>query len=569
MIKSLRVENFIIVEKLNLEFENGLQVLTGETGAGKSIIVGAISLILGSDIHSGMLLDESLPAKLEAVFDIDNDNKQLIELLKNNDIDISEGEVFFAREIGTNLRSKSFINGRRVSKDIIREFQNVLIDFHSQRDQQKLFDTDFQLEVLDVYGKLTNIRERFVSKYKEIESKIRKLKKLQKDESELAEKIKLYQYQIDEIETIEPVNGEDTKLQAEMNLLTNAEDILNISSQLEQVIYEKENSVYDTISSYISQLAKFKDDNKKIEEAVSFLQDASADLDNSINSIREVQNIIDVDPTRLEYIQSRLSLLNSLSVKYKRNIAGILEYRHNIQQQIGSYSSGKEEISELNDEIIAELININSLAKDLSEKRKNAAIDFEKEIVTNIKKLAIPDAKIEFKFTALENSIESSERLSGLNETGSDVVDIYFSANKGVKLQPFRIAASGGELSRFLLAIKKILSDRLDRRTIIFDEIDSGIGGKTSELLAEFIHDIGKYHQVLCISHLPQIASYSDRHFSIEKISGSRNSEVIVKILDENERKVEIARMLSGSETELALQHAAELINKKLRSSNV
>ncbi len=563
MIKSLRVENFIIVENLNLEFENGLQVLTGETGAGKSIIVGAISLILGSDIHSGMLLDESLPAKLEAVFDIDYDNKQLIELLKKNDIDISEGEVFFAKEIGTNLRSKSFINGRRVSKDIIKEFQNILIDFHSQRDQQKLFDTDFQLEVLDIYGKLTNIRELFTSRYKDIGSKIKKLTKLQKDESELAEKIKLYQYQIDEIEKIEPVIGEDTKLQAEMNLLTNAEDILNISSQLEQVIYEKENSVYDTISSYISQLAKFKDDNKNIEEAVNFLQDASANLDNSITSVREVQNIIEVDSTRLEYIQSRISLLNSLSVKYKRNIAGILEYRNSIQQQINSYSSGKEEISELNDEIIADLININSLAKDLSEKRKNAAIDFEKEIVTNIKKLAIPDAKIEFKFTALENSIESSERLSGLNETGRDAVDIYFSANKGVKLQPFRIAASGGELSRFLLAIKKILSDRLDRRTIIFDEIDSGIGGKTSELLAEFIHDIGRYHQVLCISHLPQIASYSDRHFSIEKISGSRNSEVIVKILDENERKVEIARMLSGSETELALQHAAELINKK------
>ncbi|MDA3814169.1 MAG: DNA repair protein RecN [Candidatus Cloacimonetes bacterium] len=569
MIKSLSVENFIIVENLILEFENGLQVLTGETGAGKSIIVGAISLILGSDIHTGMLLDDSLPAKLEAVFDIDNDNKQLIELLKNNDIDLSEGEVFFAKEIGTNLRSKSYINGRRVSKDIIKKFQNVLIDFHSQRDQQKLFDTDFQLEVLDIYGKLTKIKELFTSKYQEIDSKIKKMKKLQKTESELAEKIKLYQYQIDEIEKIEPVIGEDTKLQAEMNLLTNAEDILNISSQLEQVIYEKENSVYDTISSYISQLAKFKDDNKKIEEAVNFLQDASADLDNSINSIREVQNIIEVDSTRLEYIQGRLSLLNSLSVKYKRDIAGILEYRNSIQQQIESYSSGKEEISELNDEIIAELININSLAEELSAKRKNAAINFEKEIVNNIKKLAIPDAKIEFKFTDLENSMGTSERLSGLNETGKDAVDIYFSANKGVKLQPFRIAASGGELSRFLLAIKKILSDRLDRRTIIFDEIDSGIGGKTSELLAEFIHDIGKYHQVLCISHLPQIASYSDRHFSIEKISGSRNSEVIVKILDENERKVEIARMLSGSETELALQHAAELINKKLRSANV
>ncbi|RLC56802.1 MAG: DNA repair protein RecN [Candidatus Cloacimonadota bacterium] len=563
MIKSLSVENFIIVENLNLEFENGLQVLTGETGAGKSIIVGAINIILGSDIHPGMLLDDSSPAKLEAVFDIDNENKKLTKLFNNYDIDISEGEAFFAKEIATNLRSKSFINGRRVSKDIIKEFRALLIDFHSQRDQQKLFDTDFQLEVLDIYGKLTNIREQFTSKYKETESKIKKLKKLQNTESELAEKIKLYQYQIDEIKKIDPAIGEDSKLQVELNLLTNAEDILNIATRLEQEIYEKENSVYDAISSYISQLAKFKNDNKNIDEAVNFLQDASANLDNSINSIREVQNIIEVDSSRLEYIQSRLTLLNNLSVKYKQNIEGILEYRNSIQQQIDSYSSGKEEISDLNDEIVVDLEYINKLSEELSAKRKKAAANFEKEIIINIKKLAIPDAEIEFKISDIKNSIGASERLSALNETGKDAVDIFFSANKGVKLQPFRIAASGGELSRFLLAIKKILSDRLDRRTIIFDEIDSGIGGKTSELLAEFIHDIGKYHQVLCISHLPQIASYSDRHFSIEKISGSKSSEVKVKILDGNERKVEIARMLSGSDTELALQHAAELINKK------
>ncbi|MBT4331870.1 MAG: DNA repair protein RecN, partial [Candidatus Cloacimonetes bacterium] len=331
----------------------------------------------------------------------------------------------------------------------------------------------------------------------------------------------------------------------------------------EQEIYEKENSVYDTISSYISQLTKFKDDNKNIMEAVSYLQDSSANLGNSINSIREVQNVIEVDSSRLEYVQGRLTEINTLSVKYKRNIAEILEYRNSIQLQIDSYSSGKKEIVELNDEITKELILLNKLAQDLSDKRKSAAIYFEKEIVANINKLAIPDAAIKFQFKTLENSFGNEDSLSGFNETGKDAVDIYFSANKGVKLQPFRIAASGGELSRFLLAIKKILSDRLDRRTIIFDEIDSGIGGKTSELLAEFIHDIGKFHQVLCISHLPQIASYGDRHFSIEKISGSNNSEVKVKILDENERRVEIARMLSGSDTELALRHADELINNK------
>ncbi len=563
MIKSLSVDNFIIVDELNLNFGNGLQVLTGETGAGKSIIVGAISLILGSDIHSGMLLNDSLPAKLEAVFKVDKDNKQFFELLKKNEVDFSEDELFFAKEISINLRSKSFINGRRVSKEIIREFRNVLIDFHSQRDQQKLFDTDFQLEVLDIFGKLTNLRGRFTSQYKNTENKIKKLKKLQKTESELTEKIKLYQYQIEEIERIKPVVGEDAKLQAELNLLTNAEDILDISSKLEQEIYEKENSVYDTLSSYISQLTKFKGDNKSIEEAVNYLQDASANLDNSISSIRDVQNVIEVDSSRLEYIQSRLSEINTLSVKYRRNISEILEYGNSIQLQIDSYSSGKEEITEINNEISNDLMLINKLAQDLSDKRKRAAINFEKEIVANINKLAIPDAEIKFQFKILDDLTGVKEDLSGFNETGKDAVDIYFSANKGVKLQPFRIAASGGELSRFLLAIKKILSDRLDKRTIIFDEIDSGIGGKTSELLAEFIHDIGKYHQVLCISHLPQIASYADRHFSIEKISGSNNSEVKVKILDENERRVEIARMLSGSNTELALQHADELIKNK------
>ncbi|MDP8269029.1 MAG: DNA repair protein RecN [Candidatus Tenebribacter davisii] len=569
MIKNLNVENFIIVDKLDLEFSNGLQVLTGETGAGKSIIVGAINLILGSDIHNGMLLDDSLPAKLEAVFEIDKDNKQLSELLKKNDLDASNGELFFAKEISTNLRSKSFINGRRVSKEIIKEFQDMLIDFHSQRDQQKLFNTDFQLEVLDIYGKLTKTREQITSKYKEIESKIKKLKKLQKAEYELTEKIKLFEYQIDEIEKINPLIREDKDLQSEFNLLTNAEDILDISNQLEQEIFEKENSVYDKILSYISNLTKFKADNKNIEDAVNYLQDATANLDNSINSVRELQNIIEVDSSRLEYVQTRLTIINNLSVKYKRNMEEILDYKLSIKQQVDSYSSSREEIAKLNNEITNDLGNINKLAEILSEQRKKTAKNFEKEIVININKLAIPDAKIEFTFKELDNQNETSEGLSGLNETGKDEVDIYFSANKGVKMQPFRIAASGGELSRFLLVIKKILSDRLPKRTIIFDEIDAGIGGKTSELLAEFIYDIGKYHQVLCISHLPHIASYADRHFSINKISGNKKSEVIVKILDENAREVEIARMLSGSKSDLALQHAAELLNRKLRSRNV
>ncbi|MCF7857831.1 MAG: DNA repair protein RecN [Candidatus Cloacimonetes bacterium] len=561
MITSLSVENFIIVKSLNLEFDKGLQVLTGETGAGKSILVGAISVILGGDVHAGMLLDDTQPAKLEVTFNIDNNNKLFMKLLEDNEVDTSEDEIFFTKEIGTNLRTKSFINGRRVSKEILKDFKEVLIDFHSQRDQQKLFDTDFQLEVLDIFGKLTNIKEQFSFQYKTLENKIKNLKKLQNAEQELSEKIKLYQYQIEEIEKIDPQIDEDNKLQAEVNILTNAEDILEISQQLEQEIYEKENSVYDTISLFIAHLGKFKNDNENIRDAINYLQDASENLDSSVKSIQEVQNIIEVDTSRLEYVQTRISILNELSVKYKRDIQGILEYTEHIQQQVASYSSKKKEITQLNAEITNDLLELKQLGSDLSNKRKVAAKKFETEIISTITKLAIPDAKIKFKFHTLAE-IGADERLSRMNETGMERVDIFFTANKGTKMQSFRIAASGGELSRFLLAIKKILSDRLDSRTIIFDEIDSGIGGKTSELLAEFIYDIGKYHQVMCISHLPQIASYADRHFSIEKITGAKNAEVKVKILDENERRVEIARMLSGSESELALRHAGELLNK-------
>ncbi|MCK4694813.1 MAG: AAA family ATPase, partial [Candidatus Cloacimonetes bacterium] len=240
MIKSLKLDNFIIVEKLQLDFNIGLQVLTGETGAGKSIIVGAINVILGSPILPGMLFDDLNPANLEVVFDIDKDNRPFMELLYKYDIDTSENEIFLVKEIGTNLRGKSYLNGRRISSAIVKEFRDVLLDFHSQRDQQRLFDREYQLEVLDKFGNLISKREEFESKFKETESKIKKLIKLEKHEKELFEKMRLYEYQIKEIEGMNLKIGEDEKLQTELNWLTNAEEILNQTSSMEQVIYENE-----------------------------------------------------------------------------------------------------------------------------------------------------------------------------------------------------------------------------------------------------------------------------------------------------------------------------------------
>lgn len=562
MIKSLKIENFIIVDNLEVEFSNGLQVLSGETGAGKSIIAGAINIVLAGQLTAGILRNEQKPATLEAVFDIDPKNKPFLDLLKKYEIAAVEEEIFIQREIGTSYRSKSFINGRRVSLDIIAEFRNVLLDFHSQRDQQKLFDQNYQLEVLDIYGNLLEQRQNFESEFRQLESRIKHLQSLQKREKENTERIRLYEYQVQEIDALQLQQDEEHRLQAELKMLSNAEAIINIAAQMERIFYEDDNSVYDTLSLFLKQLSVYRDDNELITEAVSNVHDALGNLKEAAAKMRELQNVIDLDGVRLENVQERLNGIYSLCSKYKRSVTELIDYRKMIVGEIEEFSDHTEEIVELTKEIDDQIDQLGSAAAELSRKRKKAAAEFAAEIQKNIRELAISDAAVQIRFETLTNHHSYSEKLNGISSNGCDLIEFYFSANQGIKLQPFRIAASGGELSRFLLSIKKILSDRLDSRTIIFDEIDAGIGGKTSEMLAEYIHKIGNYHQVICISHLPQIAAYADRHFAIIKKKNAKFSEVDVNLLTEKHRQKEIARMLSGSQSELALQHAEELINK-------
>ncbi len=563
MISNLSIKNFVIVKELDLKFEEGLQILTGETGTGKSIIVGAINVIFGGAIHAGMLYDESKPAFLEVTFNIDKSNKKFLELLSKHEIEPSENEVFFLREISTNLRGKSFLNGRRISNSIVKEFREVLLDFHSQRDQQKLFNENVQLEILDKFGNLVSQKDVFEKEFKKIQSKLKELEKLQKQEKTAQERIKLYEYQIGELEEIDLKIGEDEKLQNELNLLNHAEEILNHSSLLEQEIYEKENSVYDIINSFVHKLSNFEEDNSHIKKAISSLQESLGNLDDTISEIRQIQNIINLDSLRLEEVEERLNTINSIKAKYKKNVPEILDYCSKIKDEISSFTSVKNKILKIQLKIDDNSEKLWKKANVLTKKRKEAAKRFENEIKTNIHKLAIPDARIKIRFDKELTKKDFTNILNGLTYSGQDKVVIFFSANIGVKMQPFKYAASGGELSRFLLTIKKILSDKLEKKTIIFDEIDIGLGGKTAELLGEFIFNISKYHQVICITHLPQIASYAKDHFLINKKKKANFTEIEIKKIDKNERKQEIARMLAGSKTELALKHAAEILSLK------
>ncbi|MFC1887484.1 DNA repair protein RecN [Candidatus Cloacimonadota bacterium] len=561
MITSVKITNFVIVEDLEINLMNGLIALTGETGAGKSVLVGAIDSVFGGKIKPGSLFNESEPAIIELAVELDAENNKLLQLLKENDFDLDENEIFFRKEINVKLQGRYYLNGRRISRQIITEFRDLLLDFHSQRDQQRLFDSNYQLEVLDAYADLLELRKEYTDLYTEILAKYNELQSLEEQEKNDQDRMKLYEFQLNEIRNLKLSTGEDDAIQAELNLLHNSQDIIENANLLEQQVYEKEDSIYDILNNFLSRFREFAADDVHIKNAVEHLEGSLLNLDDAVAEIKNLLDYISVDEERQLILDDRLNEINRLKQKYNQDIDGIFTYAGQIEIAINKFSSKKEKLSQLKEELAFSEKILYKKAEELSSKRKLTAGKLEKEIMKNIKDLAIAQADVKITFANVSNT--TVNYMSGLNSTGKDEVDILFSANAGIKVQPLKYAASGGELSRFLLVIKKILTNKLENKTIIFDEIDAGIGGKTANLLGDFIKEIGNYHQILCITHLAQIAVYAQQHFSIVKTSDNRKAVINITQLGEIERKEEIARMLSGSDSELALKYAEEIIAEK------
>ncbi len=563
MITSLRIKNFILVRDLHLEFEEGLHVLTGETGAGKSVIAGAIGVIMGAPIRAEMLFDPKKPAMLEAAFKPDTDDLELKSLMQKHDVELSDGEIFFSKEISANRTGKSFINGRRVTASIIRDFRGCLIDYSRQSDQSLLFDVKHQLDVLDRYGELVPVRDAYLRVYNDTLALRRTLRRMLEEEAAQRERISLYKYQLEELQALDLERGEDERLQAELNLLTHAEDIQRIADEIEQEMFESENSVFDKVQTYLKSLSQYEDDNKGIENAAIALRDALANLDAAVGEMREVRESLDTDQKRLEEVEERINQINLIKQKYHCDLDGIFDYREKIGNEIESYSSHTAEIEKVGKNLRDSENALAKQALELSKKRKACAKSFSKQLASDLKRLAIPEASFDIEF--IEKKEGADDRYSN---TGVDQVEFLFSANRGVKVNPLRQVASGGELSRVHLTIMKILAEKDTGKTIIFDEVDTGIGGKTGDVLGEYIRDISDFHQIICITHLPQIASYAKNHLAIEKVIDSEHTEIEIRNLDNDGSVREIARMLSGGESSLALEHAKELLMKNKRGKN-
>lgn len=563
MLLKLKIKNYVLVKDITLDFTTGLQVLSGETGAGKSILVGALNLVLGSQMKGDIFFDKTKPVVLEATFDIDTKNDILSGLLETHQPDVSEGELYISREITPEGKSHSFLNGRRVTATIIREFRDCLFDFHSQRDQQLLLNDDFQLLVLDRFGDLIDLQGQFKEKYHQYHHLKTQIKKEKDKEEKNRERINLYEYQINELEELEFNPSEEEDLDKEYLILTHAQEILENIDQLQQDFYDRDNAVLDRISSSIRNMESFENDSSLIHEISDNLRSVSAHLEEIRLLCRQIPQKIYLDEKRLKEVDERLKVLHRIKNKYRMNLEQLTEFLYKMKQEIRNYLNKDQEIQKLEQVLIKLEVDLIQKAEELTLNRKQAARKLSALIADNLKDLSIPDALFEIKIDKKYDNCNSNENMiKGFDESGQDRIDFLFCANKGSNLQPVKVSASGGELSRILLVIKKILSVKYPPQTIIFDEIDSGIGGKTADMLGSYISRIAVHHQVICITHLAQIAGYAHSHFMISKKSSPESTEITVLPLNRQEKIREIARMLSGLETETALQHAEELLNK-------
>lgn len=560
MINRIKFRNFILIKELELDFFSGMNVITGETGAGKSVLVGGLNLVLGGMVRGNYFYEQDKSIYLEVDFQVDKSNLLLLDLINKYSIETEDDELFITKEITKNGKSTSFINGRRVTNTIVKEFREVLLDFHSQNEQLNLNNPEYQLHILDAYGGLEALKQEVADSFQLWTKEKAKLRDLIKRDKELAEKAQLYKYQVEELEGLNLRSGESEELDKEYNILINADEIVTISRKIVQEFYEEENSFIDKYNKALSQIEPYRSDLPQIASAAEYLHDAKSLIEDGISSLREVDHVVSVDQERLQLVEDRIKLIEDMKSKYRLNsVELLLAYFEEINKFLFNRSAMTTSIEE-QQKLISKLEQkLLSLADKLSQQRVKYAKKLKQEIEENVEHLSLPKAKVEFQFSQIDEN-----KLAILTEKGYDQVELFFSANLGVAMQPLKDSASGGELSRMLLALKKILADKLDARSMIFDEIDVGIGGNTAIYIADYIAQIGDKHQVICISHLPQVAAKGSSHFKILKSVDKGKTEIRIKLLTQAEREVEISRMLAGTVSETSLKHAKEILKQNL-----
>lgn len=550
MLKQLYIKNFTLIDELNIQMHPGFSVITGETGAGKSIILGAIGLLLGNRADSKSIKDGRDRCVIEAHFDLSKYDMQ--QFFTDNDIDEDLPDTIIRRELTAAGKSRAFINDTPVSLTKMRELGEQLVDIHSQHQNLLLQKEDFQLNVVDIIAQDEKQRKNYEAAYNQYKQANQKLNALKAEIEKNRENEDFLRFQFKELDEAQLQNGEQEELEQEYEMLSHSEDIKTALYQADNHLSGDDGNIIERLKQTSEQLANIKDVYPEVTELLERIDSSYIELKDIAQEVNGLTDHVEFDPARLETINERLDKLNSLQQKFHvRDLGELIETYHQLKEQLSHIDHSDEDVEALEQEVTQLLENAQKQAKELTAIRTKAAKKVEEEMKQRLIPLGIPNVRF---------SISLTEK--PLSHDGGDKVSFLFSANKSTPLQPVTQVASGGEIARVMLSLKAMISGAVKLPTIIFDEIDTGVSGKIAEKMAQIMVEMGNHErQVLSITHLPQIAAMGSHHYKVSKEETDNGTISRMTELSQQERVQEIAQMLSGSDvSEAALANAKELL---------
>ena len=553
MLLEISIKNFAIIEAISLNFEKGMTVLTGETGAGKSIIIDAMNMMLGARATTDVIRHGAPKAEIEGLFSVENSHA-LQMIFDEQGIELGD-EIIIRREILQNGRSVSRVNGQMVNLSVLRSIGQYLVDIHGQHDQEELMRPQLHIQMLDGFGDadFLELKQAYQTNFDAYRKMRKQLLEIKKNQEEHKARIEMLEFQMAEIESASLQPGEDLKLNQERDKLLNHKHIADTLTNAYTMLDNEEFSSLANVRSAMNDMESLEDYDAEYREISSSLSESYYVLEDVTKRLEDIIEDLDFDGNRLMQIESRLDLIHSITRKYGGNVDDVLMYFAKITEEYNLLTGNNLSSDDMEAELKKLEVSLVDLATKLASARHNLAQQLEIEIQQELKDLYMDKARFQVQFTKGKFTRE-----------GNESVEFYISTNPGEDFKPLVKVASGGELSRLMLAIKSAFSRKEGKTSIVFDEVDTGVSGRVAQAIAQKIHKIGQHGQVLAISHLPQVIAIADYQFFIEKISNDHSTVSTVRLLTVEERVEEVAKMLAGENvTEAALSQARELLQSK------
>ena len=553
MLLEISIKNFAIIESISLNFEKGMTVLTGETGAGKSIIIDAMNMMLGARATTDVIRHGAPKAEIEGLFSFEN-SRALTEIFAEQGLEFGD-EIIIRREILRNGRSISRVNGQLVNLSVLKLIGQHLVDIHGQHDQEELMRPQLHIQMLDEFGdaNFLNLKEAYQNSFDTYRRMRKQVLDLKKNQQEHKARIEMLEFQIAEIESVNLKSGEDISLNQERDKLLNHKNIADTLTNAYSMLDNEEFSSLANVRSAMNDMESIEEFDTDYREISSTLSESYFALEDVTKRLESIIDDLDFDGNRLLQIESRLDLIYTITRKYGGNVDDVLLYFTKITDEYNLLTGNNLSSEDMEIELKKLEKQLVELANEVAKARHEIAIGLEAEIKRELQDLYMEKAQFQVRFTKGKFSRE-----------GNELVEFFISTNPGEEFKPLVKVASGGELSRLMLAIKSAFSRKEGKTSIVFDEVDTGVSGRVAQAIAQKIHKIGQHGQVLAISHLPQVIAIADYQFFIEKISDEHTTVSTVRLLTREERVQEVAKMLAGDDvTEAALTQAKELLKHK------